>query len=666
MTNGKIKVMLTTEGTFPFHQGGVSTWSNVLVQGLPSVDYVVYSIIMNPYVTQKFTLPANATLIKVPLWGTEDPSEHLTTPFSKTYLAKKRTDPGIINSQFLPLFKEMIREILSIEKNPISFANILYDMYRYFKQYDYKNSFKDEVVWSVFKETIFQFSVNSYYKLPEPSVFDIIQSLGWIYRFFTILNTPLPRVDITHSAAAAFCGIPAVLAKLEYKTPFLLTEHGVYLREQYLNINRSGYTAYLKTFLIRFVHSITSLNYFMADQVSPVCQYNTRWERRFGVDASKIKVIYNGVDKDVFAPSRQRNISPHPTVVSVARIDPVKDIITLIKAASSVREQFPEVRFIVYGSVTVPEYYEECLSIRKQLGLNETFIFAGHSDNVPSVLADGDVIALTSITEAFPYAVVEAMMAGKPLVATEVGGVKEAIADCGIVVTPRHYDQMAKSIITLLKNPELRQKLGDEARKRALDLFTIERSLRLYSVSYYKLINTFGQPQIFILQLQRQKLLSDKGYALLELGYWNEAIIQFKNAIEAYLDSNAVPVLMMEIAYAYNELGDYESALIFLKKAKNLNGKYSQEKALKTRLARQRILVDKGYALLELGYWRDAIDQFEKAINIHSNSSAVPLLLLEISHAYNELGELDRARDVLAKVQILAEQTGVQTLTKTS
>ena len=53
--NDRIKVMMATEGTYPFHQGGVSTWCDSLVKNIPDVDYIVYSIIMNPFVTQKFS-----------------------------------------------------------------------------------------------------------------------------------------------------------------------------------------------------------------------------------------------------------------------------------------------------------------------------------------------------------------------------------------------------------------------------------------------------------------------------------------------------------------------------------------------------------------------------------------------------------------------------------
>lgn len=568
--DSKIKVLLSTEGTYPFHQGGVSQWCNVFVENLSAIDYIVYSIVMNPFVTQKFSLPAKTGMIKIPLWGTEDPSEHLAVPFSTVYTAKEYTDTQVVREHFIPLFIELINEIIKPASNNAKFGNILLEMYRYFKSYDYKNSFQTDVTWQTFKEVVLASAADDTNKLAQPSVFDLIQSLGWLYRFLVILNTPLPEVQVSHSTAAGFCGIPCALAKLERKTPYLLTEHGVYLREQYLSLSRKGYSSYLTTFLIRLIHSIVGLNYAMADQISPVCIYNTRWEQEFGVPRNNIRVIYNGVDRELFRPDEEPRHSGHLTVVSVARIDPVKDLITLIRAAAIVRETMPDVKFIVYGSVSVPEYFDECLELRKELKLENTFIFAGHTDDPPSAYRSGDVIALSSITEAFPYLVVEAMMSGKPVVATDVGGVKEALGECGLVVRPRRVEEFASALLRLLEDSSLRSSLGQDARERALNHFTIEHMLELYLNSYSRLAFPVGRPEPADVILQHQRLLIDRGYALADLGYWRQAITQFRAAIDLAADSFVVPVLLLEIAGAFNKLGKYELAFHEMEKAEIL------------------------------------------------------------------------------------------------
>lgn len=568
--DGKIKVMLTTEGTYPFHQGGVSTWCDHLVHNLTDVEYVIYSIIMNPFVVRKFNLPEGTGLIKVPLWGTEEPSEHLTTPFSQVYMAKRQTSDEVVRKEFLPHFLTLIEELISPEKNTLKFGLTLSNLHQYFQEYDYKKSFKSAETWRLYKKIILSYAADKTNKMDQPNVWALIQSLGWVYHFLTILNTPLPSVNVSHSAAAAFCGIPCVLAKIQNKTPFLLTEHGVYLREQYLSLSKRGYPSFLNTFLVRMVNSIARLNYTFADQVSPVCHYNTRWEREFGVKPETIKVIYNGVNKEAFAPAKIEQANKYPTVVAVARIDPVKDLITLIRSAAIVRDSIPDVRFVVYGSVTVPEYFIECQKVVNELDLKESFIFAGHTDDIPSAYRSGDVIALSSITEAFPYSVVEAMMTGKPVVATDVGGIREALGETGMLVRPQRPEELARSITSLLENPRMRYMLGEEARQRALNYFTIERVLDLYLNSYKQLA---AGPEKYIAvsaNVKKQVLYSEKGYALMAFGLWKDAIGQFRKAVSIASDTPAVPVILTEIAQAYNHLGEFDKAFHELEKAETL------------------------------------------------------------------------------------------------
>lgn len=580
-----LKVLLTTEGTFPFQQGGVSTWCDILVKELHGVDFTVYSVMMNPFVTQKFELPDRTDLVKMPLWGTEEPCEHLTTPFSLIYLKKQRTLNRTIKELFLPLFTELIEELISPTKNSNKLGNVMHRMHEYFKEYEYKVSFKSEVVWETFKQLMIDFSKQEKMKLAQPDIYGLIQSLGWVYRFLNILNTPIPRAHVTHSSAAAFCGIPCVLAKLEYGTPFLLTEHGVYLREQYLSLSKRNLSTFLNTFLIRMIHSITTLNFDFADQVSPVCHYNTRWETKFGVAREKIDVIYNGVNKSVFVESGPSS-NLNPTVVAVARIDPLKDIKTLIKASAIVKKHIPNVQFIVYGSVAVPTYYDECVALVEKLGLESTFQFAGHSDNIVSAYHSGDVIALSSVSEAFPYSVVEAMMTGKPVVATDVGGVGEAIGDTGMIVPACDEETFAASVTKLLQDANLRRTLGDEARERALTYFTQEKVLEHHMKSYLKLaigvqderIVNLASRQVAANPLftEQQGLnmephsveLSMKGYALVANGFHENAIDHFRQAIQANPTSPAVPVYFGEIVKIYHKIGKPDIALQELERMK--------------------------------------------------------------------------------------------------
>lgn len=562
-----LTVLLATEGTYPFHEGGVSTWCDILIKKLDMVDYHLYSVVTNPFIEQKFELPKSTSLTKVPLWGTEEPSEHLPTPFSLVYLQKKQTTNDVINARFIPLFKELIEEIISPKNEPEKFGQTLLQLYRFFQEYEYKESFKAELTWNTYKEMILDSAANPAYELPQPDVYGLIQSLGWVYRFLNIVNTPVPKTNVSHSSASAFCGIPCVIAKLEYNTPFLLTEHGVYIREQYLSLSKRNLSSFLNRFLIRFIRTINQMNYHYADQVSPVCYYNTRWQSKFGVPQESIEVIHNGVEKAKFMEAGKVE-RLNPTVVSVARIDPIKDILSLIKSAAIVKKSIPNVKFIVYGSVSVQAYYEECLALQKELNLEETFIFAGHTTDMAAAYHAGDVIALSSISEAFPYSVVEAMMTGKPVVATDVGGIREALGEYGFLVTPRDAEEFAKAILTLLQDHQLRESMGRNARERALNYFTLEKVLDQHLKSYIKLATHANKPLIEVKErplestseLNLQKFYSEKAYALCTNGFYLEAIGQFRLAIHVNPSTPAAKVYISEIAKAYHHLGEFEKS----------------------------------------------------------------------------------------------------------
>ena len=658
----KLSVLMTTEGTYPFHQGGVSTWCDILVKQLKSVDYTIFSVTMDPFIAQKFDLGKDTKLIKIPLWGTEEPSEHLDELFSTIYLAKKRTTDEVVQEQFLPLFRELVDELISERKNPLRLADVVVSLYDLFQEYDYKLCFKSPLTWAAYKDMLLQAAEDPAYGFAQPDIYCLIQSLGWIYRFFNIINTPVPKTTVTHSSAAAFCGLPCIISKLKYGTPFLLTEHGVYLREQYLSLSKRGYPSFLNTFLIRMIHSVVGINYAFADQISPVCAYNARWEREFSDRHERIQVIYNGVDHDVFL--RAQSV-PHaePTVVTMARIDPIKDITSLLRAAVIVKEKIPQVRFLIYGSVSVPEYYERCLALQAELGLKDTVTFCGHTTDVVKAYESGDIVVQSSISEAFPYSVVEAMLAGKAVVSTDVGGIPEALGEAGILVPPGDPDALARGILSLITQEEYRNELARDARERALSLFTLDKCLSEYLRTYVKL-SLFQEPVVAeqtsaspgpatpdiatpaaTVGVTLQQLHAERAYALVDAGQAAVAMEQFQLAIDASPFSWAAPVLLSDLAALYRATGD---------EAAEQSTLYAGEQRETIRMMRdQQQLAERAYALIENGFLGEGIAHLRRAASIYPESAAVPALLLDTIQLYSDLGQNDLAQNELEKFHLL-------------
>jgi len=547
----KLRVMLATEGTYPYHLGGVSTWCDTLVQRLGDVDFTIFAVAMNPFVQSRFELPESVRgVVTVPLWGTQDPSEHKEQmPFSEIFLQKQRTTPEEIARGFLPEFLAFLAELRRDARDPEAVGTALAAMHRHFQVFDYRETFKSEVVWQAFRDVLHAAAQDGIW--PEPSVFEAVQALGWVYHFFTVLNTPIPEVDVIHSSAAAFCGMAGIVAKVEYGTPYLLTEHGVYLREQYLSVGRSNMSPFSKRFLLAVVRTIVRTNLHFADRITPVCAFNARWERLLGAAPERIEVVYNGVSPQVFMPAEEARQGP-PRVVSIARIDPNKDIETLLRAMAIVHSHLPDVRLEVWGSVAIEEYHQEMLALRAEIGLEDVVSFEGHSQNPADIYRGADLLVQSSVSEAFPYAVIEGMMSGLPIVATDVGGTAEAIGDSGLTVPARDPARLAVAMIILLQDAALRQRLGEAARERALPA---RRAAAAGARAPEVPAAAEGVTGRLLVHLQR-------AFALRRLGLPLAALDQLQRAVELAPQAQGVPAILTEIAEIESELGDGETALV--------------------------------------------------------------------------------------------------------
>jgi glycosyltransferase involved in cell wall biosynthesis len=273
------------------------------------------------------------------------------------------------------------------------------------------------------------------------------------------------------------CSAVAVVCQREHGAGFLLSEHGIYLRECYLAESETSGNLFGKVLKLAFARRMTELAYSHADAIAPCCNYNQRWERRVGAEQERLHTAYYGIDPDAIS-AREPEPRDRPVVVWAGRIDPLKDVETLLRAAAIVARERPEVEFRLYGAAPLGNeaYNERCLALHAELGLDENVSFEGFSTNVPEEFARADLVVLSSISEGFPYSTLEAMLCGRPIVATAVGGMAEQVtSDCGRVVRPRNPETLAAAILDVLGNTEVCQALSIAARDRAVTMFGIER-----------------------------------------------------------------------------------------------------------------------------------------------------------------------------------------------
>ena len=202
--------------------------------------------------------------------------------------------------------------------------------------------------------------------------------------------------------------------------------------------------------------------------------------RREGVSSTRIAVVPNGIELAGFT---VRPPGPGQVVTTVANLRRGKGHDVLLRAAAKVLRRHPGVRFLLVGDGPLKGELE---GEARVLGIAGSVDFVGHRDDVSAVLASSDLFAFPSLMEAFPNSVMEAMAAGLPIVATEVGGIPELIANGrnGLLVPAGDSDALAAAIVRLLDERDLASVYGRAARETIASGYSFERMVGAFETLY--------------------------------------------------------------------------------------------------------------------------------------------------------------------------------------
>jgi L-malate glycosyltransferase len=197
--------------------------------------------------------------------------------------------------------------------------------------------------------------------------------------------------------------------------------------------------------------------------------------RLHSVDPSRIRVVPNAVRADFFRPGNGDKAT-EPTVLYVGRLVPEKDPLTLLEAFRLVREEIPHARLNIVGNGRLKPKLEDF--VRRNSLETAVSLLPGQPDIRP-LLHKAWVFAMTSIREASPNVMLEAMAAELPVVGTRVGGIPELIenGETGIVVEPRDPAALAAALIRLLGKEGTRDSMGRKGRERVLAYHTMEKMI---------------------------------------------------------------------------------------------------------------------------------------------------------------------------------------------
>lgn len=210
-----------------------------------------------------------------------------------------------------------------------------------------------------------------------------------------------------------------------------------------------------------------------------------------GIDPDRVQTVYNGLDLADWNTTPQASGRDKIVITTIGNIRHVKGHDVLIRAAAAIVPHFPNASFSIAGSVLEPAYFEELQTLVRSLNLSDHFHFAGGVTNLREHLAAADVFVLPSRSEGFSNAIIEAMAAGLPVVATNVGGNAEAVQNgvSGYIVPSEDPAALAAAILQLLNDPTQAKAMGEAGRHLAAEKFTTEAMMTQTTTTYRRLLN---------------------------------------------------------------------------------------------------------------------------------------------------------------------------------
>ena len=220
-----------------------------------------------------------------------------------------------------------------------------------------------------------------------------------------------------------------------------------------------------------------------ADLVIANSTAGQEFARSLGYPSERVVAIPNGFETDRFAPDSQARLRARqgwgivddtPVVGLVARLDPVKDHPTFLRAASLLLQRMPNVKFVCIGGGGSPEYEDALKQLAQDLSIDRSVIWAGETVDMPAAQNGLDIASLVSTSEGFANAIGEAMACAVPCVVTDVGDSADIVGDTGVVIRPGDPGALCNAWHTLLAcTPDERAFRGTQARLRILEHYSV-------------------------------------------------------------------------------------------------------------------------------------------------------------------------------------------------
>jgi polysaccharide biosynthesis protein PelF len=466
-------VCLLLEGTYPFVRGGVSSWVHQIVSGLSNLRFslVFVGSRRKDYGEARYTLPPNVVHLEThyleDAYAGYRPS-HVRLPARQLeatrclheYLVSRASADPIPAAESARLESAVDRVLTTLETNGGVAA---------------KDFLFGTGSWDFIRERHLAGEANA-------SFIDYFWTLrilhGPMFQLARVARG-VPEAGAYHSVSTGYAGLLGAYLERQRRRPFILTEHGIYTKERRIDLNQAEWLdqlgpagaknrdagTHLRRLWIRCFESLGRLAYRSANPILSLYAGNRARQIEDGADPAKTRIIVNGIDIRRFAPARAARPTRIPRVIGlIGRIVPIKDVKTFVRTMGLLIRELPDVEGWIIGAADEDSSYDvECRLLAESLGLGQRVKFLGHQ-NVAEILPKLGLLMLTSISEAQPLAILEALAAGVPCVATDVGACREqlegataedrALGRAGRVVPFADHEALSRAAVELLTDAD--------------------------------------------------------------------------------------------------------------------------------------------------------------------------------------------------------------------
>ncbi|GAA2749401.1 DUF3492 domain-containing protein [Kitasatospora cinereorecta] len=475
-----MRIALLTEGTHSAAQRGDGGWCGRLVEGLPEHEFRLFRLVRGDRPADPTGVRGLKGLQELPMWGRRPagrgPSLHRRRSYARAYedLVKALVLPGE-----RALFGPGLYRLAELAAEDSALPAFL------------ASGHAHRVLERVWR------SPGADTAAGQPLVRDVLVAADLLEQCLRPLSAPwygtgpagLGGADLCHVVGGGPAALPALVARRLHGVPFVVTEHGLHLREQYRSYRTAPYRWPVRALLLSFFRLLAEETYRLAAVLTPGSAYDRQWQQRCGGDPERTRVVYEGTPA-VTRPAAGPEPAV-PTLVWAGALEPGRDPELMLHAFARVRAERPEAELLMYGEEGVPGYRAHCEAIAERLGVAAAVRFAGRPKAIADAWEAGSAVVFSALAQRSPRLLADAMLSGRAVVATEVGVAREVLGPSGLLVPPRSPQALAAACLALLDDQERRARLGLAGRLRAQERFAVEPVVSAFREIYLELVSRY-------------------------------------------------------------------------------------------------------------------------------------------------------------------------------